>query len=115
MAQGNLKFTHVKGDTFNMVTFQVKVNTVAVNLTGATIRMQLRKKPDDITAVLSLTSVASAGITITSPTTGTFKINEQVINIEVGTYSYDIEIAYASGIVKTYIAGIFTITPEITR
>jgi hypothetical protein len=110
-----LNFSHCKGDTFDQVNFELKVNNVAKNLTGATIRMQLRKTADDATIVLSLTSVGNAGITITSPTTGLFKINSQVINIPVSDYVYDIEITFSDGTVKTYISGYFTITQEITR
>jgi len=110
-----LNFTHIKGDTFNQVAFELKIDTVAVNLTGAVIKMQLRKNASDVTPALSLTSVSSAGITITAPTLGQFKINEQIIDIAVETYQYDIQITFASGIVKTYVAGSFNITPEITR
>jgi len=66
----SLNFSHIKADTFDQVNFELKINDVAKNLTGAIIRMQLRKTADDTTPALSLTSVASAGITITSPTTG---------------------------------------------
>jgi hypothetical protein len=111
----SLNFSHIKSDTFDQVNFELKVNTVVKNLTGAVIRMQLRKTADDETPALSLTSVAGAGITITSPTTGLFKINTQIINIPVFDYEYDIEIAFADGTVKTYVQGIFSITQEITR
>ena len=110
-----LNFTHIKGDTFNQVAFELKIDTVAVNLTGAVIKMQLRKNANDVTPALSLTSAGSAGITITAATLGQFKINEQIIDIPVDTYQYDIQITFASGVVKTYIAGSFNITPEITR
>jgi hypothetical protein len=111
----SLNFSHIKSDTFDQVNFELKVNTVAKNLTGAVIRMQLRKTADDTTPALSLTSVGSAGITITSPTTGLFRINSQIINIPVFDYEYDIEITFADATVKTYIQGIFSITQEITR
>ena len=111
----SLNFSHIKSDTFDQVNFELKVNTVVKNLTGAVIRMQLRKTADDTTPALSLTSVGGAGITITSPTTGLFKINTQIINIPVYDYEYDIEIEFADGTVKTYVQGIFSITQEITR
>ena len=111
----SLNFSHIKSDTFDQVNFELKVNTVVKNLTGAVIRMQLRKTADDTTPALSLTSVGGAGITITSPTTGLFKINTQIIDIPVFDYEYDIEIAFADGTVKTYVSGIFSITQEITR
>jgi hypothetical protein len=111
----SLQFTHIKGDTFDQVDFQLKINDVAVNLTGAVIRMQLRKSYSDTTAALSLTSVSSAGITITNALEGRFRINTQIIDIEVYNYVYDIQITLASGVVKTYIQGGFNITNEVTR
>lgn len=110
-----LNFTHTKGDTFNEVAFEVKKNGTAINLTGATIKMQLRKQYSDVSAVLSLTSVGSAGITITNATNGHFKINAQIIDIEVFNYVYDIQITLSSGEVKTYVKGGFNVTPEVTR
>lgn len=111
----SLNFSHIKGDTFDEVNFELKINDAIVNLTGATIRMQLRTNVNDVTPALSLTSVANAGITINAPTLGQFKINQQIIDIAIGNYLYDIQITYSSGVVKTYIKGTFTITQEITR
>lgn len=111
----SLQFTHIKGDTFDEVAFQLKINEEEVDLTGATIKMQLRKCYSDTTAALSLTSVSSAGITITDAVTGQFKINSQIIDIEVYNYVYDIQITLASGVVKTYVQGGFNITNEVTR
>ena len=110
-----LNFTHTKGDTFNEVAFEVKKNGTAINLTGATIRMQLRKNYSDTAAILSFTSVGSAGITITTAASGLFKINAQIIDIEVYNYVYDIQFTLASGEVKTYVKGGFNVTPEVTR
>jgi hypothetical protein len=110
-----LNFSHCKGDTFDQVNFELKVNGIAKNLTGATIRMQLRKSADEATTALSLTSVANAGITITSPLNGLFRINTQIIDIPVFDYEYDVEITFSDATVKTYISGYFTITQEITR
>jgi len=109
-----LDFTHIKGDSFEAVNFQMLVNTVALNLTGCTLRMQLRKEYGGV-IFLSLTSVASAGITITTPATGLFRINKQIINIDAANYIYDIELIKADGTVKTYISGNFLITNDVTR
>jgi hypothetical protein len=109
-----LDFTHIKGDTFELVNFQMLVNSVALNLTGCTLRMQLRKEYGGI-VYLSLTSVASAGITITTAASGLFKINKQIINIESANYIYDIELIKADGTIKTYISGNFYITNDVTR
>jgi NADH:ubiquinone oxidoreductase subunit K len=109
-----MNFTHKKGDTFEAVNFEILVNSVALNLTGATLRMQLRKEFGGV-VFLSLTSVASAGITITNAVSGLFKINKQIINIDASNYIYDIELTKADGTVKTYINGNFLISNDITR
>ena len=111
----SLNFTHIKGDTFEAVNFAVKVNTVAMDLTGAIIRMQLRRKASDLTYALALTSIDNAGITINDAVGGLFKINKQIINIEPCSYVYDIEIKLADGTVKTYVKGNFIIQSEVTR
>jgi hypothetical protein len=110
-----LNFTHTKGDTFSEVAFEVKKNGTAINLTGAVIKMQLRKCYTDTTAALSLTSASSAGITITGASAGQFKINAQIIDIEVFNYVYDIQFTLSSGEVRTYVKGGFNVTPEVTR
>ena len=67
---------HYKGDTFKQIPMVYKLNGTPQNLTGAVIRMQLRKEKDGV-SYLELTSVASAGITITDAANGSFKINTQ--------------------------------------
>jgi hypothetical protein len=109
-----LDFTHIKGDSFEAVNFQMLVNSVDLNLTGCTLRMQLRKEYGGI-VYLSLTSVASAGITITTAASGLFRINKQIINIDANNYIYDIELIKADGTVKTYISGNFYVTNDVTR
>ena len=110
----SLNFTHIKGDTFESVNFAVVKNSVALNLTGAVIKMQLKKECGGI-PILSFTTVASAGLTITNASGGLFKINKQIINIAEFNYVYDIEITFSNGDVKTWVEGNFTINCDITR
>ena len=109
-----MNFTHIKGDTFDEVAFSIKINNVVLDLTGAVIKMQLKKNSTDVVPSLSFTSVAAAGITITNATGGLFKINQQIINIDVFNYVYDIQLTLASGVIKTYVSGTFSVTQEIT-
>ena len=104
---------HYKGDTFKQVLMVYRVNGIAQNLTGAIIRMQLRKEKDGV-SYLELTSVANAGITITDAVNGAFKINTQVIDINAGNYIYDIEFNIG-GVIETLIKGDFIITNDVTR
>jgi hypothetical protein len=109
-----LNFENIKGNTFEAVNFEVKINTVAVSLVGATIKMQLRKECGGVIG-LTLTSVASAGITITDAALGKFKINKQIIDIAPYNYYYDIEIKFADNTVKTWVKGMFNVFCNITR
>jgi hypothetical protein len=109
----SLNFQHIKSDTFEAVNFEINVDTIPVDLTDTTIRMQLRKEYGGVVG-LSLTSVANAGITITDAVNGLFRINQQIINIPAFNYIYDIEFDF-DGIVKTYISGNFLILNDVTR
>ena len=109
----SLNFQHIKSDTFEAVNFEINVDTIPVDLTDTTIRMQLRKEYGGVVG-LSLTSVANAGITITDAVNGLFIINQQIINIPAFNYIYDIEFDF-DGIVKTYISGNFLILNDVTR
>ncbi len=109
-----MDFKHKKGDTFEAVNFQININSVALDLTGCTLRMQLRKEYGGV-IFLSFTSVANAGITITNAVSGLFKINKQIINIDANVYIYDIELMKADGSIKTYVNGNFNITNDVTR
>jgi len=109
-----LDFTHIKGDTFDIVNFQMKVNNVALDLTGCILRMQIRKEYGGV-IIKSFTTVASAGLTIQDAVNGLFKINKQIIDIPAFNYIYDIELDKADGTVKTYISGVFNVTNDVTR
>jgi len=109
-----LDFTHIKGDTFEAVNFEMLINTLPINLTTCILRMQLRKEYGGV-IIKSFTTVASAGLTITNGALGLFKINKQIIDLPTFSYLYDIELDYQNGDVKTYISGNFTITNDVTR
>jgi len=110
----SLNFSHIKGDTFELVNFALVKNTVALDLTGAVIKMQLKKECGGI-PILSFTTVASAGLTILNAAGGLFKINKQIINIPEFNYIYDIEITFSNGDVKTWVSGDFIVKCDITR
>ena len=109
-----LNFQNIKGDTFEEVTFELLLNDEPYSLEDAIIRMQLRKEYGGV-PFLSLTSVATAGLTITNAANGLFKINEQIINICAYNYLYDIEIESGDGSIKTYVSGNFLIKSDVTR
>jgi hypothetical protein len=86
-----------------------------IDLTGYTAKMQLRKKFDSATSVLTLES-PSSGIVIT-PLTGTISLTAttaQMLAIEGGIYVYDLEIANG-GVVTRLIMGSATVRSEVTK
>jgi tRNA A37 methylthiotransferase MiaB len=107
-----------KGSTF-VKTIQWKTGepATAVNLTGCTARMQIRKSVNDTTVLDTLTTENSK-LQIHEPLNGKFKI---VIAANISTqYTftsavYDLEIVFAEGTVVRVIEGCLTAVPEVTR
>jgi hypothetical protein len=109
----SLNFTHIKGDTFYEVDFEILKNQEAIDLTDAIIRMQVRQNYGGA-IVLNFTSIDEEGITITDAVDGKFKINQRIIDIPAFNYIYDIQFTI-DGIVKTYVSGNFLVTNDVTR
>lgn len=110
-----LHLTAKKGDTFTEVPFVINIDGVPLDLTGATIRMQLRVDYGGKVYLDLKSDVADGGITITDATNGAFKIDERVIGLEARSYKYDIEITLASGEINTWIEGTFKVINDVTR
>jgi hypothetical protein len=106
--------THKKGDTMREVVFTVTVNAVALNLTGASIRMDLRSQEKALLQRFTTHATIDPGLTITNATAGQFKFNQQTVDVKAGTHDYDIEFALADGTIVTYITGTWTITQDVT-
>lgn len=105
---------HKKGDTFNGIQFTINVNGSPLNLTGASIAMDLRLTPTGASVERFSTAVGE-GITISTPkTAGIFTLDTQIIDIAAGDYYYDIQITLANSTIKTYIGGRWIIEQDIT-
>jgi hypothetical protein len=109
----SLNFTHIKGDTFYEVDFEILKNQEAIDLTDAIIRMQVRQNYGGA-IVLNFTSIDEEGITIIDAVDGKFKINQRIIDIPAFNYIYDIQFTI-DGVVKTYVSGNFLVTNDVTR
>jgi hypothetical protein len=107
-----------KGSTFvKVIQWKTGTPAVAVNLTGCTARMQIRKAVNDDTVLDTLTT-QNGKIVIHEPLNGKFKI---VISAAVSTAYlftsavYDLEIVFLDGTVIRVIEGCLTAAPEVTR
>jgi len=102
----------VFGDTFNGVQFTYQLNNAPIDLTAATIKIQVRKESKTGEVVKTLET--GSGITITDATNGVFSIDSFVIDIPVGINYYDIQLT-TGATVKTYVEGIFEVLQDVTQ
>lgn len=97
--------------TFAGVSFTVTVNSVAVDLTGCYIKMNVKRR--DIINTQSYEFSTESGLTIITPASGIFTFDEQLISIPVGQYKYDVTFYFTDGTVKNYIYGEWDIIENI--
>lgn len=102
-----------KGDTYAGVQFEIKVNDVILDLSDYEIKMQIKKKPTDIDALLTL-EIGGGLELVTDGTDGMFKINPFDVTLDAGVYLYDIQFTSIDNIIKTYISGLFEVIQDIT-
>jgi hypothetical protein len=93
-------------------TFAITADNVAVNLTGSTITIQVRKTANASTIDLTLST--GDGITISGASNNQIVLNK-VVNISAGNYLYDMNVTFPSGVVKTYVWGSFLVQEDITK
>ena len=101
-----------RNDTWAQV-FAILANNVAVNLTGCTITIQIRKTATASSIDLTL-STADSTITIGGASSNQITLNKKV-TIAAGSYLYDMNVLFPSGEVKTYVWGSFFVQEDITK
>jgi hypothetical protein len=104
-AEANIKA--YQGDTFSPHLTFTDDNNVALNFTGVTFKMQIRKKD----GTLMQTLLQGTDITVTLPNIVVFN---SIINVEKGCYEYDLQGTYSNNTVVTFLAGQFDVTKQIT-
>jgi len=107
---------HKRGDTFNGHQFEVSLNSVPVDFTGATIKIQLRRKAG-VASVLEW-STADGSITISGPSSNIINMGVKTglqMEVEAAKYLYDLNVVLANGVTNTYVEGTFEIVNDITR
>jgi hypothetical protein len=102
---------HVTNTTFVGVQFTVTVNSVAVDLTGAEIKMNV--KPRDFKNSVNYEFGVGTGLTLTTPASGIFTLDEQVITIPAGNWKYDVTFYLSDGSIHNYIKGEWTILENL--
>jgi hypothetical protein len=114
VAASTHNFKVYRGDNWTVDLVVVDNVNAPIDLSGADIKMQIKNKPDDATAVkeLNLTNGISVGgddnnvITIDS---------EGDLDVRPNDYVYDLQVTYSGGRVVTYLRGSFSVVKDITR
>jgi hypothetical protein len=103
------------GDTRKAIRITTLINDAPLDLTGASILMQVRKTKESEEVLKEITNLD--GITIVDPPMdGIFIIDKQIFNFSIsGVFYYDIQITLSNGEVHTYIGGTLTVTMDCSR
>jgi len=101
-----------RNDTWSQV-FTISANSTPVNLTGCTITIQVRKTANASTIDLSL-STTDTSIVIGGVNSNQITLDKKV-TIAAGSYLYDMNVVFPSGLVKSYVWGSFFVQEDITK
>jgi hypothetical protein len=99
-----------QGATFNL-NFTIATDGVALNLTGYTFAMQVRRSFNSSTALLNITSAtmdASGNVAVTVSAT-------TMNTVPSGRWVYDIELTSSGGEVTRILEGRFIIKAQVTQ
>ena len=93
----------------------IKENNIPINLTNCEVYMQFISNKNNASPIFYEISTEKNNISISNALSGIISIPEQIIDIPVGDYKYNLYINFPSGKTKTYLEGNFKILPHITR
>lgn len=118
MQPANIELTIYKGSTFVKAIQWKSGNPAApVNLTGCTLRMQMRKTAGD-TNILDTLTTENGKLEITNASEGKISIKIAAVTSSAYTFDrgvYDLEVVFLDGSVYRIIEGAVTTVPEVTR
>lgn len=102
------------GSTYQLSVLWKDDSAVAINLTGYSARMHIRREIKDASTVLELSS--ESGLTL-GGSAGTVAVEiaaTDTVDLS-GVYVYDLEVESGGGVVTRLIQGTITVVPEVTR
>lgn len=110
---GTRSITRKQGDTFKFNFRAETGNGVPINLTGYTIKLQVRESAGSPTAFINLST--GNGITINGADNNRVSCYLQDLsNVPVGRWVYDVEFTEPSGDKFTWLEGPFICTDQVS-
>jgi hypothetical protein len=107
---GKLDIQIWRNDTWQQV-FTLLADTTPINLSGATVYIQVRK---GCGGTLALTLTNGSGVTIGGASNNQITVSK-LVNIDKGNYVYDLQVTFSGGVVKTYLEGDFIVYDDVTK
>lgn len=104
-------FKVYKGDTFEAVLTFTDENGTAIDLSGATLLMQIKSNKTDSTSEVELTE--GDGLTVSGGSNNIVTIFSNH-DLDAGRYTYDFQATTGSRVV-TYLKGFITVYQDVTR
>jgi hypothetical protein len=104
-------FKVYKGDTFNAVLTFTDENGAAIDLSGSTLLMQIKKRATDSLSEQALTE--GDGLTVSGAGNNIVTISADM-DIAAGRYVYDFQATTGSNVI-TYLKGAIVVYQDVTR
>lgn len=117
MTPAKLDLTIYQGATFKRILRLKDSNDVAIDLTGAEARMQVRGHVGDETPILELNDT-NGRLVMTDPVNGEITLlvsNEDTAALDFSSGVYDLELAYSDFTVDRVLYGTVRLSKEVTR
>lgn len=105
---------HFTDTTREVSKFNISVNGVPPVSDITLVEMALKVDDNETTPVTKLFSSATGEFTITDAAGGLFEFDEQIIDVDPGTYVFDIKITFADDTIKVWMQGTWTILVKVT-
>lgn len=117
---GRYDFEIRQGGTFTRTITWTDNSTpgVPIDITGYTIRSQIRQTLTDTSFLLEMSTGVDARIAITDAVNGVFTITVSATDtaaLDFGTAIYDLEMVSPGGVVTPLLEGVVTLVREVTR
>jgi hypothetical protein len=107
--------THTSGDTWRGLAMTVTLNGTPLDLTGATVLMQMRKLAASVDVAYEWKSDGTGPqIQITDAAAGKVTIMKRTIT-GFGSLMFDIQVTTSDGVVRTVASGTLPITQDVSR
>lgn len=102
------------GDTARPLSFSILEGGDPVNITGCTVRMQVRSCPGE-EPILDLSSDDGLSIAITDGPGGQLRVGNYANPQVNDAFIYDLEVTFPDGRVQTFFRGSYVIEGDVTR